>query len=181
MDPLAMDPTVTRLKSDFKRLVFEPLKGYGDNDIYLSQLGIKTNDSGEYFLDEAVFNKTLDETPEYFNALKDNNFSSSSSTVTLAKSQFTSIPPGSYTVANDGTDWKIGSVLLTRTDHNGGSKFTTSTFPGAAIYTAETNPASFEVYVGKSFLEKISEFMDTILDSNSSLSAAETAVYYNFI
>ena len=173
--PLAMDPTVTRLKSDFKKLVFEPLQGYGNNDIYLSQLGIKTNDSGEYYLDETVFNKTLDETPEYFNALKDNNFSSSSSTVTLAKSQFTSIPPGSYTVANDGTDWKIGSVVLTRTDHNGGSKFTTSTFPGAAIYTAETNPASFEVYVGKSFSEKISEFMDTILGSNSSLSAAETA------
>ena len=40
----------------------------------LSQLGIKTNDSGEYYLDETVFNKTLDETPEYFNALKDNNF-----------------------------------------------------------------------------------------------------------
>ena len=173
--PLAMDPTVTRLKSDFKKLVFEPLQGYGNNDIYLSQLGIKTNDSGEYYLDETVFNKTLDETPEYFNALKDNNFSSSSSTVTLAKSQFTSIPPGSYTVANDGTDWKIGSALLTRTDHNGGSKFTTSTFPGAAIYTAETNPASFEVYVGKSFSEKISEFMDTILDYNSSLSTAETA------
>jgi len=173
--PLAMDPTVTRLKSDFKKLVFEPLQGYGNNDIYLSQLGIKTNDSGEYYLDETVFNKTLDETPEYFNALKDNNFTSSSSTVTLAKSQFTSIPPGSYTVANDGTDWKIGSVLLTRTDHNGGSKFTTSAFPGAAIYTAETNPASFEVYVGKSFSEKISEFMDTILGSNSSLSAAETA------
>ena len=95
--------------------------------------------------------------------------------MTLAKSQFTSIPPGSYTVANDGTDWKIGSVLLTRTDYNGGSKFTTSTFPGAAIYTAETNPASFEVYVGKSFWKKISEFMDTILDSNSSLTAAETA------
>ena len=74
--PLAMDPTVTRIKSDFKKLVFEPLQGYGDNDIYLSQLGIKTNDSGEYYLDETVFDKTFDETPEYFNALKDNNFSS---------------------------------------------------------------------------------------------------------
>ena len=172
--PLAMDPTVTRLKSNFKKLAFEPLKGYGENDIYLSQLGIKTNDSGEYFLDEATFDKTFEETPEYFNALKDNNFSSSSSTVTLAKSQFTSIPAGSYTVANDGTDWKLGSEVLIRADHNGGSKFTTSTFPGMAIYTVETNPASFEVYVGQSFAEKISEFMEVILDSNSSLSAAET-------
>ena len=172
--PLAMDPTVTRLKSNFKKLAFEPLKGYGENDIYLSQLGIKTNDSGEYFLDEATFDKAFEETPEYFNALKDNNFSSSSSTVTLAKSQFTSIPAGSYTVANDGTDWKLGSEVLIRADHNGGSKFTTSTFPGMAIYTVETNPASFEVYVGQSFAEKISEFMEVILDSNSSLSAAET-------
>ena len=172
--PLAMDPTVTRIKSDFKKLVFEPLQGYGDNDIYLSQLGIKTSDSGEYYLDETVFDKTFDETPEYFNALKDNNFSSSSSNVTLAKSQFTSIPPGSYTVANDGADWKMGSVLLTRTDYNGGSKFTTSTFPGAAIYTTETNPASFEVYVGQSFSERISDFMGEILDANSSLTAAET-------
>ena len=94
--------------------------------------------------------------------------------MTLEKSQFTSIPPGSYTVANDGTDWKIGSELLTRTDHNGGSKFTTSTFPGAAIYSTETNPASFEVYVGQSFSERISEFMGEIIDPNSSLSAAET-------
>ena len=173
--PLAMDPTVTRLNSNFKRLVFEPLKGYGEQDIYLSQLGVKTNDSGDYYLDETSFDNTFGENPEYFNALKDNNFSSNSGTVTLAKSQFTSIPAGSYTVAKDGNDWKIDSVALTRADYNGGSKFSTSTFPGMAIFTAETNPASFEVYVGKSFSEKISEFMEAILASNSSLSAAETA------
>lgn len=173
--PLAMDPTVTRLNSNFKKLVFEPLKGYGEQDIYLSQLGVKTNDSGDYYLDETSFDNTFGENPEYFNALKDNNFSSNSGTVTLAKSQFTSIPAGSYTVAKDGNDWKIDSVALTRADYNGGSKFSTSTFPGMAIFTAETNPASFEVYVGKSFSEKISEFMEAILASNSSLSAAETA------
>ena len=78
--PLAMDPTVTRIKSDFKKLSVEPLTGYGENDIYLSQLGIKTNESGEYFLDEETFDKTWGVNPEYFNALKDNNLSSSSST-----------------------------------------------------------------------------------------------------
>ena len=73
--PLAMDPTVTRIKSDFKKLSVEPLTGYGENDIYLSQLGIKTNESGEYFLDEETFDKTWSVNPEYFNALKDNNLS----------------------------------------------------------------------------------------------------------
>ncbi len=173
--PLAMDPTVTRIKSDFKKLSVEPLTGYGDNDIYLSQLGIKTNENGEFYLDEETFDKTWAANPEYFNALKDNNLSSSSSTATLSKSQYTAIPAGSYTVANDGTDWKFGSETLTRTDHNGGSRFSTSTYPGLTIDTTATNPTSFTVYVGQNFSEKVSEFMETILDTNSSLNSAETA------
>ena len=173
--PLAMDPTVTRIKSDFKKLSVEPLTGYGENDIYLSQLGIKTNESGEYFLDEETFDKTWGVNPEYFNALKDNNLSSSSSTASLTKSQYTVIPSGSYKVENDGTDWKFGSTTLTRTDHNGGSRFSSTTYPGLTIDTTETNPSSFTVYVGQNFSEKVSEFMETILDTNSSLNKAETA------
>ena len=173
--PLAMDPAVTRIKSDFKKLSVEPLTGYGDNDIYLSQLGIKTNENGEFYLDEETFDKTWAANPEYFNALKDNNLSSSSSTATLSKSQYTVIPAGSYTVENDGTDWKFGSETLTRTDHNGGSRFSTSTYPGLTIDTTETNPTSFTVYVGQNFSEKVSEFMETILDTNSSLNSAEIA------
>ena len=173
--PLAMDPTVTRIKSDFKKLSVEPLTGYGENDIYLSQLGIKTNESGEYFLDEETFDKTWGVNPEYFNALKDNNLSSSSSTTSLTKSQYTEIPSGSYKVENDGTDWKFGSTTLTRTDHNGGSRFSSTTYPGLTIDTTETNPSSFTVYVGQNFSEKVSEFMETILDTNSSLNKAETA------
>ena len=173
--PLAMDPSVTRIKSDFKKLSVEPLTGYGENDIYLSQLGIKTNESGEYYLDEETFDKTWSVNPEYFNALKDNNLSSNSSTATLTKSQYTSIPSGSYKVENDGTDWKFGSTTLTRTDYNGGSRFSSTTYPGLTIDTTETNPSSFTVYVGQNFAEKVSELMETILDTNSSLNKAETA------
>jgi len=173
--PLAMDPTVTRLKSDFKKLSVEPLIGYGENDIYLSQLGIKTNENGEYYLDEDTFDKTWAANPGYFNALKDNNLSSSSSTAILSKSQYTEIPAGAYTVTNDGTDWKFGSETLTRTDHNGGSRFSSSTYPGLTIDTTETSPSSFTVYVGQNFSEKVSEFMETILDANSSLNNAEAA------
>ena len=43
------------------------------------------------------------------------------------------------------------------------------------IDTTETNPSSFQVYVGQNFSEKIAEFMEAILDSSSSVSAAKTA------
>ena len=173
--PLAMDPSVTRIKSNFKKLHLEALSGYGDSNIYLSQLGIKTNKNGEYYFDQATFDRTYTSNPEYFNALKDNNLSSNSATATTTKSQFTTIPAGSYTVQNDSGQWKLGTTNLSRIDHNGGSRFTSLSYVGLVIETAETNPSSFKVYVGKSFSEKLSDFMAAIVDTSSSVSAAKTA------
>jgi flagellar hook-associated protein 2 len=173
--PLAMDPSVTRIKSNFKKLHLEALSGYGDSNIYLSQLGIKTNKNGEYYFDQATFDRTYTSNPEYFNALKDNNLSSNSATATTTKSQFTTIPAGSYTVQNDSGQWKLGTTNLSRIDHNGGSRFTSLSYVGLVIETAETNPSSFKVYVGKSFSEKLSDFMAAITDTGSSVNAAKTA------
>jgi flagellar hook-associated protein 2 len=170
-----MDPSVTRIKSNFKKLHLEALSGYGDDAIYLSQLGIKTNKDGEYYFDTATFDRTWTATPEYFNALKDNNLSSNSATAIDEKSQFTTIPAGTYTVENDSGQWKFGTTNLTRATYNGGSRFTSSSYVGFVIDTAETNPSSFKVYVGKSFAEKLSEFMSAITDTNSSVNAAKTS------
>ena len=115
--PLAMDPSVTRIKSNFKKLPLEALSGYGDSNIYLSQLGIKTNKNGEYYFDQATFDRTWASNPEYFNALKDNNLSSNSATATTTKSQFTTVPAGSYTVQNDSGQWKLGTTNLNRITH----------------------------------------------------------------
>ena len=177
--PLAMDPAVTRVKSSFKRISAEILSGYGDAPIYLSHLGIKTNNNGEYYFDSATFDRTWTANPEYFNALKDNNVSSNSSTATITKSQFTKIPAGSYTIQNDAGQWKFGTTNLNRVDYNGGSRFTSTSYAGLVIDTAESAPSSFKVYIGKNFSEKISEFMATILESSSSVSAAKTAYTTN--
>ena len=49
--PLSMDPSVKMMQSNFKKLLIEPISGYGSNKIYLSQLGIKTNASGQLYFD----------------------------------------------------------------------------------------------------------------------------------
>ena len=64
---------------------------------------------------------------------------------------------------------------MSRIDHNGGSRFTSLSYVGLVIETAETNPSSFKVYVGKSFSEKLSDFMAAITDTGSSVNAAKTA------
>ena len=173
--PLAMETAATMLKSKFKKLALEPLSGFGSASIYLSQLGIKTNkDTGEFYLDETTFAKTLLNNPEYFTALKDQNLSSNSAGVTITKNQFTSVPSSTYTVTNDGGQWKLGTTNLTQENiATGGSQFTSDEYPGLVIETTERSPSDFDVYIGKSFAQKIIDFMTDALDLNSSLRSAE--------
>jgi flagellar hook-associated protein 2 len=170
--PLTLETSATMLKSNFKRLAIEPLQGFDTNSIYLSQLGIKTNSEGKYYLDEAIFEKTLSANPEYFSALKDDNLSTSTSSASVSTSAVTEIPSGRYTVDYDGSNWKFGDTILTS---DGAGTFTSTTYPGLRIETIDASPAQFDVYVGKSFASKISDLMSDTLADDSSLKSAETA------
>ena len=61
---------------------------------------------------------------------------------------------------------------LLRVDYNGGSRFTSVDYPGLVIESAAQVPADFDVYVGKSFANKINEMMTSVLDLGSSLNSA---------
>ena len=175
--PIILETSATILKSDFKRLAIEPLQGFGTNAIYLSQLGIKTNSDGEFYLDENIFSNTLTNDPSAFTALKEDNLSSNSTSATVAKSLFTSIPSGTYTVSqNSAGDWYFGDTALLQVDlSDGGSQFTSITYPGLVIRTQDRVPSNFDIYVGKSFATKVSELMSDALDSDSSISSAREA------
>ncbi len=171
--PLALDPAVNSIKSSFKKLAVEPLKGYGEKSIYLSQLGIKTDSNGDYFLDETLFKKTFSANPEYFQALKDENLAANTSSATVTKSQFTEIPVGTYTVSKDGNQWKFGETNLNRFDYQGGSMFTSTTYPGLVIKTAAAEPASFKIYSGESFSKRVENLMTKVVEVGSPLKNSE--------
>ena len=174
--PLATDPTARLLKSKLKKLAVEPFDGYGPSSFYLSNLGIKTTASGEYYLDEKVFDQTFTRNPEYFVALKNDNISSPTNFTTLSKSEFTTITSGSYTVSNSSGSWKFGDTALTQSNlSSGGSEFTSSTYPGLYIATAERTPEDFTVYVGKSLANKIIDLMDETLKLDSDVNNSKNS------
>ena len=98
-------------------------------------------------------------------------------TATATKSQFTKIPSGTYEVSYDAgsSTWKFGTTNLIRSDYNGGSRFSSVTYPGLVIETTDTNPSAFNVFVGKSFSQSMVELMDDTLSASSSIKTAETA------
>ena len=171
--PLALDPAVNSIKSKFKKLAVEPINGYGDNAIYLSQLGIKTDSNGDYYLDEVLFEKTLSSTPEYFQALKDENLATSTTSASVVKSSFTTIDVGTYAVTKVGDQWKLGDTDITRFDYYGGSRFTSATYPGLVITTAAVEPSSFNIYVGESFATRVTDLMAEMVELGSPLRNAE--------
>ena len=171
--PLALDPAVNSIKSKFKKLAVEPINGYGDNAIYLSQLGIKTDSNGDYYLDEVLFEKTLSSTPEYFQALKDENLATSTTSASVVKSSFTTIDVGTYAVTKVGDQWKLGDTDITRFDYYGGSRFTSATYPGLVITTAAVEPSSFNIYVGESFATRVTDLMTEMVELGSPLRNAE--------
>ena len=171
--PLALDPAVNSIKSKFKKLAVEPITGYGDNSIYLSQLGIKTDSNGDYYLDEVLFEKTLASTPEYFQALKDENLATSTTSASVVKSSFTTIDVGTYAVTKVGDQWKLGDTDITRFDYYGGSRFTSATYPGLVITTAAAEPSSFNIYVGESFATRVTDLMTEMVELGSPLRNAE--------
>ena len=171
--PLALDPAVNSIKSSFKKLAVEPVNGYGDKSIYFSQLGIKTDSNGNYFLDDTLFKKTFSTNPEYFQALKDENLAANTSSATVTKSPFTQIAVGSYTVSKDGDQWKFGDTNLTRFDYKGGSMFTSTTYPGLVIKTAAAEPASFKVFSGQSFSKRVADLMTKVVEVGSPLRNSE--------
>jgi flagellar hook-associated protein 2 len=174
--PLAMDPAVSKLKSDFKKLSVAPISGYADSDIYLTELGIKTNANGQFYLDETVFNKTYTNNPERFSVLKDQNLTTNKSSVVATRSIYTSIPPGKYAVSDSSGSWKLGdTVSLTREDlSDGGSSFSTSSYPGLLMISTVQDPGDFTLYAGTSFSKKIIDLMNDVLDESSSISNANT-------
>jgi len=100
--------------------------------------------------------------------------SSDSQFATVTKSQYTTIPSGTYTVSKDGDQWKFGDTNLTQIDlDSGGSRFTSVTYPGLVIETIDRNPANFQVFSGNSFAQKIIDSMTDILALNSPLVSAE--------
>ena len=171
--PLALDPAVNSIKSKFKKLAVEPINGYGDNSIYLSQLGIKTDSNGDYYLDEVLFEKTLASTPEYFQALKDENLATSTTSASVVKSSFTTIDVGTYAVTKVGDQWKLGDTDITRFDYYGGSRFTSATYPGLVITTAAVEPSSFNIFVGESFATRVTDLMAEMVELGSPLRNAE--------
>ena len=143
------------------KLIASPIKGYGDNNIYFAEFGLKTSRHGSYEFDKTAFDRTFLRNPEKFNALSSDTAYSSNPNVFVFSTTTSAIPQGKYTFTESGYVLNQGAAdakSLTKAGSSPAFTFTTTDYPGFSIGTTTDTPGNFNIYVGRSVKTILSNF-----------------------
>ena len=172
--PLADDNLAKSYLRKLKSLTTEPIKGYSDDDIFLSNFGVMTERDGSLTIDETKFNQFFSANPDAFSAVMNSRATASSSLVKPSISG-SFWEPGKFEFNIDADDTAdIRQILPTAeasaTDFNLTSDGTYLASAGNARGLAVTLLGEGEdtnIYLGKSLLDIIREFADPIISITS--------------
>ena len=143
------------------KLIASPIKGYGDNNIYFAEFGLKTSRDGSYEFDKTAFDRTFLRNPQKFNALSSDTAYSSNPNVFVFSTTTSAIPQGKYTFTESGYVLNQGAAdakSLTKAGSKPAITFTTTDYPGFSIGTTTDTPGNFNIYVGRSVKTILSNF-----------------------
>ena len=160
------DSTLRNVQKDLREMSSLELGGYEGGPYYLSNLGISTNRDGSISFDAKKMEQQFKANPEAVRAFFTNNISSSDSNITLTRFDFVNTQPGSYAFSTDGTNHTIGGVSATKS----GDIYSVSSGNPQGIQIEVTNGSgvtSGTVFYGKSFMNRLTEKLDTYLKFNS--------------
>ena len=178
--PLARNIAVKSLKKGINDLLTGSIKGFGSDALYLSELGVRTNQDGTLSLNETTFNAQLDTNSKVFDSIFNTMFSSSSTFLKVEKSSATSNPtPWTYSYISDGSSATLNAFSMTaKTDSSGNSYFLSNSNAvdtrGIKITESQTVSNAF-VFYGKSLVDTMSEYLENTLKTSGDLSKAQSS------
>lgn len=171
--PLVADPAVAALKRSFAALTTTPLDGFGDDAIYLSNLGVRTERDGSLSLDSDVFQAAMASDPAQYRAIFQSLNQSSSEGVSVSLASYAAPPAGAYafefTDANTAT--LNGETLVQSTDDDGVTSFykITGDFAGVSLRVTDPSPMSATVYFGESLIDRVRSFVEQSLAADGDI------------
>ena len=171
---LANDFYLRNVKQQFTNFIKAPISGYGDEDVYLIELGIKTARGGSFVFDKTIFDRTFTNNPEKFDALAHDTAYASDPNISVVYSSSSNLNPGKYSYENStqnlissATSSSVGSLT-----HSGSGPFTftSSTYPGFAFLSSDNDPPDFDIYLGRSAKTRLIDLFKSTLAISGSYS-----------
>ena len=164
---LANNPYLRSTKQQLMNLMTSPITGFGDEDIYFVEFGIKTAVDGSYVFDQSTFDRTFLNAPEKFDALTQDKAYASDPNVFVYAATDSDVPSGKYTFTDSDDKLNAGTTGEKSMSFTGSGPFAFSTpdYPGFVFETASSTPGDLSIYVGRSAKTKLFDFFSEALAS----------------
>ena len=178
--PLSNDPVAEAVVKKLRTITNGALPGFGTSSLYLSNLGIRTNLDGTLSLTQSAFETALETDPTTFDAIFNSTATSDSEFLSVSKSATADITPGTYAwTFNSGTSLATlnGTALGTSTDSDGNTIYapTSGDLLGVSV-TPSQNVATANIFIGKSLIDTLSDYIDETIKSAGDLSNREAQI-----
>ena len=178
--PLYNNVTVNSIKDKLLSITTGPIKGFGNDSLYLSELGVRTERDGTLSINKATFNSQLSLDSTVFDSIFNTMFSSSSPYLNVTASVSTADPkPGAYGFVYDSSTAKLdGSEMTAGTDADGNTYYlskATSDLGGIKVQPSQTVSSGY-VYYGRSLIDTLSSYIDTALSATGIIAKSEQSI-----
>ena len=173
--PLNGDHFIRYTESKIKNLTSTAIKGYDDEDIYLSSFGVVTKLDGTLSIDENRFRDYFESNPEHFAAVTTSMVRTGDAGVT-GSAPTDLFTPGVYEFSLPAaTLTDSGNTTVTMSAGTNRYGYAEKTI-GATGLLLDTNKANVDtsVYMGRSILQTLSRYIDDVLTLNGDI---DTKVY----
>ncbi len=160
------DSTLREIMRELREMSSTAIGGYEGGPYYLSYLGVSTERDGSLSFDRTKLETQFKSKPETVRAFFTNNYATSNSNITIKAFDFVNTQPGSYAFSTDGTTHTIGGIAATKS----GDTYSVASGNPKGLTIEVTNGSgvtSGTIYYGKSFLNLLTEKIDTYLKFNS--------------
>ena len=180
---LAGDASISAIKRELSSITTAPLNGFGDNPVYLSEVGVQTSRDGSLSLDETQLETILINNPEKLDAIYNSLNAIELDTLEVSFSSNATPPEGVHSFAYDAASdtATLNEISLSsRINSAGDREFYKigGTFNGLVInagtHVQADGDLSSKVYVGQSLVDKLSTYLETITATSGDITKKET-------
>ena len=178
--PLAGDIAAQSILSRIRNIATKPIVGFGEDPVYLAEIGVRTERDGTLVLNKDVFERTIDQNSTIADAFFNTQFSSDNANLKVTGFSFAPPTPGSYVLNYDnlaGTATLNGEALTVGTDSDDNVILTSATVGdtyGIQITLDSNESLTTTVRYGQSLAAYLQDYSDSLLGSDGLLARRET-------
>lgn len=179
--PLAGDRSAQSVLDRLKDITTQAIPGFGDEPVFLAQLGVQTERDGSLTLNESVFDTRIAEDPDMAQAIFATQYSADDDRVSVTGLSFAPPQPGRYELVYDpatspATATLNGEALSVSTNSAGNIvlRSTSDDTNGIAMTLDQDVAISTTVGYGESLADQMGSYADDLLASDGVLARRDT-------